>query len=129
MKILQKVLVVLLIAMFIVTLTPVKQTFAYDVGNAIENMKGNANVDDNSVATFTTLGDTILTFLQILSGITAVVMIAITGFRYIVETPEVKGVLSDVPKPKINVDADSIVVDNNVISDDEFFDDFFDNEE
>ena len=39
---------------------------------------------------------------------------------------EVKQVLNDVPKPKINVDADSIVVDNNVISDDEFFDDFFD---
>ena len=44
-------------------------------------------------------------------------------------TPEVKNVLTDVPKPKINVDADSIVVDNNVISDDEFFDDFFDDEE
>ena len=29
-------------------------------------------------------------------------------------------------KPKINVDADSIVVNDNLISDDEFFDDFFD---
>ena len=28
-------------------------------------------------------------------------------------------------KPKINVDADSVVINNNVISDDEFFDDFF----
>ena len=28
-------------------------------------------------------------------------------------------------KPKINVDADSIIVDDNLISDDEFFDDFF----
>ncbi|MBR1416304.1 MAG: type IV secretory system conjugative DNA transfer family protein [Bacilli bacterium] len=34
-------------------------------------------------------------------------------------------ILQDVPKPKINVDADSIVVDENIISDDEFFDDFF----
>ena len=33
--------------------------------------------------------------------------------------------ISDVPKPRVNVDADSIVVDENVISDDEFFDDFF----
>ena len=40
-----------------------------------------------------------------------------------------KEVLNNVPKPKINIDADSIVVDNSVISDDEFFDDFFDEEE
>ena len=39
---------------------------------------------------------------------------------------EPREVLHEVPKPKINIDADSIVVDNNVISDDEFFDDFFD---
>ena len=71
----------------------VKPTNAYDVGQVIGNMTGNGNVDANSVTTFTNLGDTILTFLQILSGITAVVMIAITGFRYIVETPEVKGEL------------------------------------
>ena len=33
--------------------------------------------------------------------------------------------INNIPTPKINVDADSIVVDDNVISDDEFFDDFF----
>ncbi len=32
-------------------------------------------------------------------------------------------------KPKINVDADSIVMDDNVITDDEFFDDFFHDDE
>ena len=42
---------------------------------------------------------------------------------------EEREVLQDVPKPKINIDADSIVVDNNLISDDEFFDDFFDDED
>ena len=31
----------------------------------------------------------------------------------------------DMPKPKINVDADSIIVNENIITDDEFFDDFF----
>ena len=31
----------------------------------------------------------------------------------------------EVSKPKINVDADSIIVNENVITDDEFFDDFF----
>ncbi len=38
---------------------------------------------------------------------------------------EVIETMTDVPKPKVNVDADSIVVDENYISDDEFFDDFF----
>ena len=38
-------------------------------------------------------------------------------------------ILSDIPKPKINVDADSIVINDNMISDDEFFDDFFDDED
>ena len=32
-------------------------------------------------------------------------------------------------KPKINVDADSIVMNDNVITDDEFFDDFFHDDE
>ncbi len=32
-------------------------------------------------------------------------------------------------KPKINVDADSIIMDDNVITDDEFFDDFFHDDE
>ena len=38
---------------------------------------------------------------------------------------EVKEESSDIPKPKINIDADSIVVNDNMVSDDEFFDDFF----
>ena len=41
---------------------------------------------------------------------------------------DVQDVLTNVPKPKINIDADSIVVDDNMISDDEFFDDFFEDE-
>ena len=32
-------------------------------------------------------------------------------------------------KPKINVDADSIIMDDNMITDDEFFDDFFHDDE
>ncbi|MBE6158886.1 MAG: hypothetical protein E7159_03585 [Firmicutes bacterium] len=48
-----------------------------------------------------------------------------------VQTPNVvqPSVTMDVPKPRVNVDADSIVVDENVISDDEFFDDFFGDDE
>ena len=42
------------------------------------------------------------------------------------ETPiEIKQNKEEVSKPKINVDADSIIVNENVITDDEFFDDFF----
>lgn len=93
MKILRKMLIVLLVVICVSSIMLVKPTNAYDVGQVIGNMTGNQQVDPNSVTTFSTLGDTILTFLQILSGITAVVMIAITGFRYIVETPEVKGEL------------------------------------
>lgn len=45
-----------------------------------------------------------------------------------IKTPN-KEVHSDIDKPIINVDKDSIVVKENVISDDEFFDDFFDDED
>ena len=40
------------------------------------------------------------------------------------ETPSI----NNQNKPKINVDADSIIVNDNVITDDEFFDDFFNDE-
>ncbi len=93
MNIMKKVLIVLLVLMCVATIVYVKPVNAYDVTSVINSMQGNANVDADSVTTFQTLGNTILTFLQIISGITAVVMIAITGFRYIVETPEVKGEL------------------------------------
>ena len=95
MKTLQKVLVILLIAMFVFALVPVNTANAIDWETEVwQPMSSNeANVDTKAVSEFTSLANTILTFLQILSGITAVVMIAITGFRYIVETPEVKGEL------------------------------------
>ena len=44
------------------------------------------------------------------------------------ETVKSKEVIEEV-KPKINVDGDSKVIDENIISDDEFFDDFFDDDE
>ena len=44
------------------------------------------------------------------------------------ETVKHKEVIEEV-KPKINVDGDSKVIDENIISDDEFFDDFFDDDE
>ncbi len=96
MKVLQHVLIILLVAMLIFAVLPVNFSNAdkYDPKTAINQMDGTqANIKDSDVKPFTKLGDTILTFLQIVSGIAAVIMIAISGFRYIVETPEVKGEL------------------------------------
>ena len=42
-----------------------------------------------------------------------------------IETPKV----IEEEKPKINVDRDSIVMNDNMITDDEFFDDFFGDDE
>ena len=92
MKMFQKILVIALISMLMFTLMPVITSNAVDVGNTISQMNGSkSNITDDDTTPFITLGDTILTFLQIISGIAAVIMIAISGFRYIVETPEVKG--------------------------------------
>ena len=66
MKIMRKMLIVLLVVICVSSTMLVKPTNAYDVGQVIGNMTGNGNVDANSVTTFTNLGDTILTFLQIL---------------------------------------------------------------
>ena len=42
-----------------------------------------------------------------------------------VETKEEKPEVKEESKPKINVDVDSVIIDDNIITDDEFFDDFF----
>lgn len=91
MKVLQHVLIILLVAMLIFAVLPVNFSNAYSPKDALKEMNGTANIDNNDVTPFTDLGKTILTFLQIVSGIAAVIMIAVSGFRYIVETPEVKG--------------------------------------
>lgn len=95
MKILQKVLIVLLIAMCVVTFMPqvVRAAGASDSAkNAIESINPNYN-DTNGTGKMTTVVGNLLGFLQIASGLIAVVMIAATGFRYIIETPEMKNEL------------------------------------
>ena len=42
---------------------------------------------------------------------------------------EEKEEIRPVEKPKINIDVDSVIVNENVITDDEFFDDFFGDDE
>ena len=92
MKTLQKVLVVLLIAICVFAVLPQTYTFAGgDAQKAIDDIKTGGTVEGTQE--LSTIAGRILTFLQVASGIAAVIMIAVTGFRYIVETPEVKGEL------------------------------------
>ncbi len=48
-------------------------------------------VDDSS--TMVTVVGTVLGFLQVISGLLSVVIIAVTGFRYITETPDMRNEL------------------------------------
>lgn len=92
MKTLQKVLVVLLIAICVFAVLPQTYTFAgSDAQKAIDDIQTGGTVEGTQE--LSTIAGRILTFLQVASGIAAVIMIAVTGFRYIVETPEVKGEL------------------------------------
>lgn len=94
MKILQKVLIVLLIAMCVVTFMPqvVRADASGAAKNAIESISANYS-DTNGTTKMTSVVGNLLGFLQIASGLIAVVMIAATGFRYIIETPEMKNEL------------------------------------
>ena len=87
MKIIQKILVVLLIVMTVFAIMP-QNVFADAIG-AI-NQISPTEVDNNISNSFSTVVSRILGFLQIASGLVAVIMIAYTGFRYIVETPDMK---------------------------------------
>ena len=87
MKIIQKILLVLLIAMTVFVVMP-QNVFADALG-AI-NQVSPTEVDNNISSNFSTVVGRILGFLQIASGLVAVIMIAYTGFRYIVETPDMK---------------------------------------
>ena len=95
MKTLQKILVILLIAICVFAVMPKNIALAADSASSaiddIEGKTGNQGIEGTDK--LTEVAGRILTFLQIASGVAAVIMIAVTGFRYIVETPEVKGEL------------------------------------
>ena len=91
MKIFQKISMVLIIAV-IASLTlgtvSTNMSMALTPTGAMEKVNGDANVGDTSG--LTDIASKILTFLQVISGIFAIIMIAVTGFRYIIETADVK---------------------------------------
>ena len=97
MKILQKLSIIALIAIIaILTLGVVANNTTFAAGDnpalsAMKNVTGNDS--DIDAGDFATVASRVLTFLQIASGIMAIIMIAVTGFRYIVETPDMKSEL------------------------------------
>ena len=93
MKTMQKVLAILLIAVCVFgVVSQLSTCHATDVGGYINNIDPSKE-EVKDAGNLTKIASRILTFLQIASGIAAVIMIAVTGFRYIIETPEVKGEL------------------------------------
>ena len=88
MKIIQKILLVLIIAMTVFIIMP-QNVFASKVEEAIGKVDA-SNVKVEGEDDFAGVVSNILAFLQVASGLVAVIMIAYTGFRYIVETPEMK---------------------------------------
>ena len=90
MKTMYKVLAILIIAVSMLVIMPDNMSLAVtasDAGNAISGIKVSGGGD---VSKIQNVVGKLLGFLQVASGIIAVLMIAITGFQYIVETPEVK---------------------------------------
>ena len=94
MKMIARILIVMIIALGVITIVP--QNVVRAAGE--EEIIGQINpgdVQDPGDATnkLTRLAANVLKFLQIASAIAAVIMIAVTGFRYVIEAPEVKAEL------------------------------------
>ena len=89
MKTLQKVLLILMVVMCIFTIVP-QNVFA-DVANARDALTDlDTQGTTADVSGLKIVIGRLVSFLQIASGLVAVLMIAITGFNYIIGTPDVK---------------------------------------
>ncbi len=94
MKTFTKICIVLMIALCVFMVIPNNYTLAAtDAQSAIDEIETKKGGEVQGTTQLSALAGRILTFLQVASGIAAVIMIAVTGFRYIIETPEVKGEL------------------------------------
>ena len=93
MKTFNRVLIILMMAICLVAFVSQSIVLAagVDAGGAINAIETNGTVEGTDG--LSKMAGRIVVFLQVASGIAAVVMIAVTGFRYIIETPEVKGEL------------------------------------
>ena len=84
MKILAKLLLVFMVSVCMFTVMPSMQVEAADTLNGLKTTPSAAPDEFKDVV------GKILGFLQVASGLAAVIMIAVTGFNYIISTPEVK---------------------------------------
>ncbi len=91
MKTINKIFAILMILVSTLVIMPVNMSFASDATAAIEGVKNKTN--ETSSNNYESLQGTIgklLGFLQIASALVAVLVLAYTGFNYIVGTPDVK---------------------------------------
>lgn len=91
MKTVYKVFAILMIAVSIFVIMPDNMCLA-DAASAISQVESEAKSDNATTAAegLASVIGKLLGFLQVASGIVAVLMIAIVGFNYIISTPEVK---------------------------------------
>ena len=90
MKTLQKLMLILLLVACVAYVMPQNVVMADDASTILAGVKGDQGAASGAASTLTTVVNRLLGFLQVASGLVAVLMIAITGFNYIVSTPEVK---------------------------------------
>jgi len=88
MKTLQKILLVLLVVACVFTIIPQSRVMA--AADAVDGLSGHIEADAGMSDDLQSTIGKLLGFLQVASGLVAVLMIAITGFRYIIGTPELK---------------------------------------
>ena len=90
MKTITKILLVLILATFVFGVLPQSESLAANPVGALTAVEQNAKDSPTEVTGLASVIGKLLAFLQIASGVVAVLMIAITGFNYIVGTPDVK---------------------------------------
>ena len=92
MKILEKMVIVLIVAVCVMGIIPQTKVCAAgsSVSQTMQDIKGDTESGGAGIADLKGVINGILGFIQVASGILSIVMIAWTGFRYIIETPEMK---------------------------------------
>lgn len=89
MKTLGKVVAILVIAVCVFAIMPQNISEASKAATIVGNVTAKEPDDGLSTGLRNVVGR-LLGFLQIASGLVSILMIAITGFNYIISTPEVK---------------------------------------
>jgi type IV secretory pathway VirB2 component (pilin) len=92
MKTLQKVLLMLVFVASVMVVLPNNMSMAASPAETAigEIESATAGTSNEGTTALAKVVKNILSFLQIASGLVAVIMIAVTGFRYIIETPDMK---------------------------------------